>query len=45
MRTVNAARRVSLDEQQREQLEAFAKSRSLPHGLVMRAKIVLKAAV
>jgi putative transposase len=44
MRTVSAARRVSLDERQREQLEAFARSRSLPYGLVMRAKIVLDAA-
>jgi putative transposase len=44
MRTVGAARRVSLDERQRDQLEAFARSRSLPHGLVMRAKIVLGAA-
>ena len=44
MRTVSATRRVSLDERQREQLEAFARSRSLPHGLVMRAKIVLEAA-
>jgi len=44
MRTVSAARRVLLDEQQREQLEAFSRSRSLPHGLVMRAKIVLEAA-
>jgi putative transposase len=44
MRTVKAARTVSLDEGQREQLEAFARSRSLPHGLVIRAKIVLEAA-
>ena len=44
MRTVSAARKVSLDERQREQLEAFARSRSLPHSLVMRAKIVLEAA-
>jgi putative transposase len=44
MRTVSAARRVSLDDQQREQLEAFARSQSLPHGLVMRARIVLEAA-
>ena len=44
MRTVSAARRVSLDDQQKEQLEAFARSQSLPHGLVMRAKIVLEAA-
>jgi putative transposase len=41
---VSATRRVSLDGRQREQLEAFARSRSLPHGLVMRAKIVLEAA-
>ena len=44
MRTVSAARRVSLDEQQRQQLQAFARSQSLAHGLVMRAKIVLQAA-
>ena len=44
MRKVNSSPQVRLDEQQREQLEAFAKSRSLPHALVMRAKIVLAAA-
>ena len=44
MRTVSAARVVALDERQREQLEAFSNSRSLPHALVIRAKIVLQAA-
>jgi putative transposase len=44
MRTVNASRVVSLDDGQREQLEAFAQSRSLPHALVVRAKIILAAA-
>jgi putative transposase len=44
MRTVNNSRVVTLDENQRHQLVAFAKSRSLPHALVIRAKIVLAAA-
>jgi putative transposase len=44
MRTVSAARKVDLEQGQREQLEALARSRSLPHGLVVRAKIVLEAA-
>ena len=44
MRTVNSSRVVSLDEGQREQLEAFGRSRSLPHALVVRAKIILAAA-
>ena len=35
---------VTLTAKQREQLEAFARSRSLPHGLVRRARIVLLAA-
>ena len=43
MRTVSTARQVSLDEKQRRQQQAFARSQSLPHGLVMRAKIVLQA--
>ena len=43
MRTVNASRVVTLDERQRQQLEAFERSRSLPHGLVLRAKIILAA--
>ena len=44
MRPVSTARVVKLDEIQRQQLEAFAKSRSLPHSLVLRARIVLAAA-
>ena len=44
MRKVNSSRVVLLDENQRSQLEAFARSRSLPHVLVVRAKIVLEAA-
>jgi putative transposase len=44
MRTVNTSRVVTLDEVQRQQLEAFARSRSLSHGLVLRAKIILAAA-
>src|SRR5271169_4269217 len=41
---MRTARQVTLDQRQREQLEAFARSRSLPHALVVRAKIVLEAA-
>ena len=44
MRTVNTSRVVTLDDGQRQQLEAFARSRSLPHALVLRAKIILAAA-
>ncbi len=44
MRTVNTVRVVTIDEGQRTQLEAFARSHSLPHALVLRAKIVLAAA-
>ena len=33
-----------LDAEQREQLESFANSRSLPAGLVRRAKIILLSA-
>jgi len=36
--------RVILTDEQREQLEAFGRSRSLPHGLARRARIVLLAA-
>ena len=32
MRTVSATRRVSLHEQQRERLEAFARSKAFPMG-------------
>lgn len=35
---------IILTAEEREQLEAFAASRSLPHGLVRRAKIILKCA-
>jgi len=35
---------LTLTPEEREQLQALAVSRSLPHGLVMRAKIVLAAA-
>lgn len=34
---------VTLSESQREQLEAFSRSRSLPHGLRRRATVVLHA--
>jgi putative transposase len=40
----NVALPVVLSDQQREQLESFAASRSLPHAQVERAKIILKAA-
>jgi putative transposase len=43
MRSVDSARVVSLEAKQREQLQSFAASRSLPHALVLRAKIVLMA--
>lgn len=35
---------LQLEREQREQLEAMASSRSLPHGLVMRVRIVLLSA-
>ncbi len=35
---------IKVSERDREQLEAIARSRSLPHGLVTRAKIVLHSA-
>ena len=35
---------IVLDGEQKEQLEAFANSRSLPHGLASRARIILLAA-
>jgi putative transposase len=44
MRTVGAARQVTLDAEQQKELEAFTRSRSLPHALVVRAKVVLMAA-
>src|SRR5579864_6251885 len=36
--------RLHLEPEQREQLEAMASSRSLPHGLVTRVRIVLLSA-
>ena len=44
MRTVSREKAVVLDPEQRVQLEAFARSRALPHALVLRAQIVLSAA-
>ena len=38
------APKIELDTRQREELESFARSRSLPHALVLRAKVVLLAA-
>ena len=35
---------IALDDDQRSQLESFSNSRSLPHSLVVRAKIILLAA-
>ncbi len=35
---------VKRSDEQREQLEGFARSRSLPHALARRAKIILMAA-
>ena len=39
----NVARSITLDANTREQVEAFARSRSLPHALVVRAKVILMA--
>src|SRR5579871_2476783 len=39
----SVARPVVLDDEQRQQLESFAQSRSLSHALVVRAQIVLAA--
>jgi len=44
MRRVGSAKVVVLEQEQRVQLESFARSRALPHALVVRAKIVLQAA-
>jgi putative transposase len=44
MRTGRPKQPVVLDEDQRNQLKAIAASRSLPHGLARRARIVLLAA-
>ena len=44
MRTGRPKEPLSLSEEERAQLESFASSRSLPHGLVRRAQIVLMSA-
>ena len=44
MRAVSREKAVVLEPEQRVQLEAFARSRALPHALVLRAQIVLSAA-
>jgi putative transposase len=44
MRVVSREKAVVLEPEQRVQLEAFARSRALPHALVLRAQIVLSAA-
>jgi transposase len=44
MRGVSREKAVVLEPEQRVQLEAFARSRALPHALVLRAQIVLSAA-
>lgn len=44
MNVVNVARRVVLDPEQRAQLESLSGSLTLPHALVLRARIVLMAA-
>ena len=35
---------LTLDDDQREQLQAVARSTSLPHGLVLRARMILACA-
>jgi putative transposase len=44
MRTGRPKEPLVLSDEEREQLESFASSRSLPHGLVRRARIVLMSA-
>lgn len=44
MNVMNVARRVVLDPEQRTQLESLSGSLTLPHALVLRARIVLMAA-
>ncbi len=39
----NVARPIEMDAATRQQVEAFAHSRSLPHALVVRAKVILMA--
>jgi len=44
MRTGRPKKPLSLSDEERAQVESFASSRSLPHGLVRRARIVLLCA-
>jgi len=44
MRGVSPEKAVVLEQEQRVQLESFARSRAMPHALVLRAQIVLLAA-
>jgi len=44
MTAQNIARKIFLGSDQRSQLESLATSRSLPHALVMRARVILMAA-
>jgi hypothetical protein len=44
MRTGRPKKPVILSDQEHEQLTSIVRSRSLPHGLVTRAQIVLMAA-
>lgn len=39
----NVARPITMDSDTRQQIEAFARSCSLPHALVVRAKVILMA--
>ena len=39
----NVATAIALNESEQEQLHSFARSRSLPHSLVERARLVLLA--
>src|SRR5271169_427075 len=39
----NVARSIGIDSDTRRQVEAFARSHSLPHALVIRAKLILMA--
>jgi putative transposase len=44
MTAKNIARKILLEPDQQSQLESLAASRSLPHALVMRARVILMAA-
>jgi len=44
MTAKNIARKVTLEPEQQSQLEGLVASRSLPHALVMRARVILMAA-